>query len=99
VLLKGGHLHGERVVDLLLGPDEEETFSSPRLPGGPFHGTGCALSAAIAAYLARGCAVPEAARAATSYVHSLVEQAHALGRGALVLHPQSHIASGESTHD
>ncbi len=89
VLVKGGHLSGTEVTDLLLGPDTEQALISPRTPGGPFHGTGCALSAAIAGYLACGRSVPEAVKAARLFLQSLLQQAHALGRGALVLHPQS----------
>ena len=89
VLVKGGHLSGAEVTDLLLGPDGEQALKSPRIPGGPFHGTGCALSAAITAYLARGRSIPEAVAAAREYLNSLLHEAQALGRGALVLHPQS----------
>jgi len=89
VVVKGGHLSGPEVTDLLLGPDGEQTLTSPRVTGGPFHGTGCALSAAIAAYLARGYSIPEAVKAARAFVQQLLHQAHALGRGALVLHPQT----------
>ena len=88
VLVKGGHLGGPEVVDLLLGPDGEQVLTSPRLPGGPFHGTGCTLSSAIAAFLARGQTIPEAVRAAHSFLHKLLDGALALGKGALVLHPQ-----------
>ncbi len=89
VLVKGGHLSGAVVTDLLLGPDGEQALTSPRIPGGPFHGTGCALSAAIAAYLALGRSAPEAVAAARPFLQRLLQDAHALGRGALVLHPQS----------
>jgi hydroxymethylpyrimidine/phosphomethylpyrimidine kinase len=89
VLVKGGHLGGVEVTDLLLGPDGEQALTSPRIPGGPFHGTGCAFSAAIAAYLARGRSIPDAVRAARQFHHGLLQRAQALGRGALVLHPQS----------
>jgi len=88
VLVKGGHLGGPEVVDLLLGPEGEQAFTSPRIPGGPFHGTGCALSAAIAAFLAHGRPIPDAVREARSFLQGLIENALALGRGALVLHPQ-----------
>ncbi len=88
VLVKGGHLGGPEVVDLLLGPDGEQALTSPRIPGGPFHGTGCALSAAIAAHLAHGRSMPEAVREARSFLQGLIENALALGKGALVLHPQ-----------
>jgi len=87
VLVKGGHQCGEVVTDLLVGPDDEQAISSPRLPGGPFHGTGCALSAAIAVYLARGLPVPEAVGEAHHFLQDLLQRALALGRGALVLHP------------
>ncbi|MHC4448383.1 MAG: bifunctional hydroxymethylpyrimidine kinase/phosphomethylpyrimidine kinase, partial [Planctomycetota bacterium] len=65
------------------------------IPGGPFHGTGCALSAAIAARLAGGDSIPEAVRRARAYILRLIEAAHALGQGARVLHPQSLTAGGE----
>lgn len=87
VLIKGGHGQGEVVTDLLLGPDGAQTLSSPRIPGGPHHGTGCALSAAITAFLARGLAVPEAVRAGREFLQGLIRDSLALGRGARVLHP------------
>ena len=49
VLVKGGHLAGRAATDYLLGPDGAQALSSPRRSGGPYHGTGCALSAAITA--------------------------------------------------
>ncbi|MFB3881439.1 MAG: bifunctional hydroxymethylpyrimidine kinase/phosphomethylpyrimidine kinase [Armatimonadota bacterium] len=88
VLIKGGHLSGAEVTDLLLGPDGERTLISPRVNGGPFHGTGCALSAAITAHLARGHSIPDTVHSARLFLQQLLRQAHALGRGALVLHPR-----------
>jgi hydroxymethylpyrimidine/phosphomethylpyrimidine kinase len=98
VLVKGGHLGGPEVIDLLVGPEGEQALTSPRISGGPFHGTGCALSAAIAALLARGHSIPQAVREATLFLHGLIRQAHALGKGALVLHPQS-CNAGEGRHE
>jgi hydroxymethylpyrimidine/phosphomethylpyrimidine kinase len=95
VLVKGGHLRGPEVVDLLLGPEGEQALTSPRIPGGPFHGTGCALSAAIAAFLAHGRPIPEAVREASSFLQQLLRGALALGTGALVLHPHSTAAPEE----
>ena len=89
VLVKGGHLSGPEVTDLLLGPDGEQALTSPRIAGGPFHGTGCARSAAIAAYLARGHSTPDAVHSARVFLQQLLHQSHALGRGALVLHPET----------
>ncbi|HUA77940.1 MAG TPA: bifunctional hydroxymethylpyrimidine kinase/phosphomethylpyrimidine kinase, partial [Acetobacteraceae bacterium] len=48
VLVKGGHLPGETVIDLLLSNDITTLFEYPRLPGPPRHGTGCTLASAIA---------------------------------------------------
>jgi len=89
VLVKGGHLGGPEVLDLLVGPEGEQALVSLRIAGGPFHGTGCALSAALAAFLAQGHSISDAAREATSFLHRLIGQAHALGKGTLVVHPQS----------
>ncbi len=68
VLLKGGHLPGETVTDLLAGADgTRRSFSAPRLASRNLHGTGCTLSSAIAAGLALGRTLPDAvARRATS---------------------------------
>ena len=93
VLVKGGHLRGREVTDLLLGPGREQALSSPRMPDGPFHGTGCALSAAIAAHLALGRSIPDAVSQARDFVQHLLRNARALGRGARVLHPQPYSPS------
>jgi hydroxymethylpyrimidine/phosphomethylpyrimidine kinase len=54
-LLKGGHLTGERAIDLFFGPgDTVVEFAAPFVGGVSTHGTGCTYSAAIAACLARG---------------------------------------------
>jgi hydroxymethylpyrimidine/phosphomethylpyrimidine kinase len=54
ILLKGGHLEQEDCVDLLYHQGRVTRFSSPRWPTAASHGTGCTLSAAIAAHLALG---------------------------------------------
>lgn len=85
VLLKGGHLPGASVVDLLYDGREFIRRESGRLPG-EFHGTGCTLSSAIAAGLARGLAVREAVAAAQKYVALAIAAAPAVGRGRRPLH-------------
>jgi len=69
VLLKGGHLNGEEVVDVLaeagLAP---QRFASARIASRNLHGTGCTLSSAIAAFLALGHTLAEAVPLARAYV-------------------------------
>ena len=80
VLIKGGHLDGD-AVDLLTDGRREHRFAAPRLSNHHTHGTGCTLSAAIAAYLARGYAMPAAVRAAKAYITEAIRQGFALGGG------------------
>jgi hydroxymethylpyrimidine/phosphomethylpyrimidine kinase len=68
VLLKGGHLARGAIEDTFADVDRTESFEHPRLPH-TAHGTGCALSSALAARLALGDAPFAAAQAAVAYVH------------------------------
>jgi hydroxymethylpyrimidine/phosphomethylpyrimidine kinase len=67
VFLKGGHDGGETATDVLLAGGARHTFSAPRLPHGEKHGSGCVLSAAVLAQLARGADLAEACRAGKDY--------------------------------
>jgi hydroxymethylpyrimidine/phosphomethylpyrimidine kinase len=80
-LVKGGHLRGEAVVDVLHDGRELHAFRRPRLPGRNTHGTGCTLSAAIAAGLAHGRALADAVEDALDYVHRAIASAPNLGSG------------------
>ncbi len=60
VLLKGGHLPGEQVVDLLATVDGVEEFAAPRIASRHTHGTGCTLASAVAAGLAQGLGLRDA---------------------------------------
>jgi hydroxymethylpyrimidine/phosphomethylpyrimidine kinase len=75
VLMKGGHVAtGDRCVDVLVGPDgNPTTIGSPRSTG-TIRGTGCRLSSAIAACLARGMSVPDACAQAHRHVSSLIHR-------------------------
>lgn len=73
VLIKGGHAEGESVVDGLLDGRTWRVFSGPRLRGGPVPGAGDALSAAIAAFLARGETLPDAVEHALDFVRRWIE--------------------------
>jgi hydroxymethylpyrimidine/phosphomethylpyrimidine kinase len=80
-LIKGGHLEsGDRVMDLLYDGDAR-TFRSQRLDTKNTHGTGCTLSAAIAAQLANGESLHAAVRRAIDYVHKAIATAPGLGSG------------------
>jgi hydroxymethylpyrimidine/phosphomethylpyrimidine kinase len=81
VLLKGGHLPGERVTDLLATQDGIETFESARIETRHTHGTGCTLVSAIAAGLAQGMALRDAVMRARHYVLLAMASAPGLGRG------------------
>ena len=79
-LVKGGHLDGD-AADLLLTPEGETWLRAERLETTHTHGTGCTLSAALAAGLARGWTLPQAARSAKQFVHEAIRQAPGLGGG------------------
>lgn len=82
VLLKGGHLPGNEVVDLLLTADGHHLhLASPRIASVNVHGTGCTLSAAIACQLALGQPLPQAVRAARSYILQAIETGAAVRMG------------------
>ncbi|MBX0291571.1 hydroxymethylpyrimidine/phosphomethylpyrimidine kinase [Hymenobacter sp. HSC-4F20] len=68
VLLKGGHTTGPEATDLLFSDGQEVArFTTPRLPHGEKHGSGCVLSAAITAELAKGQTLLEACRRGKDY--------------------------------
>jgi hydroxymethylpyrimidine/phosphomethylpyrimidine kinase len=81
VLVKGGHLPGDDVVDLLYDGHHIHELRSPRLPGLHTHGTGCTLASAIAAGLARGGTLEAAVIDARAYVAGAIAHAPRLGRG------------------
>ncbi|HET6603222.1 MAG TPA: bifunctional hydroxymethylpyrimidine kinase/phosphomethylpyrimidine kinase [Xanthomonadaceae bacterium] len=82
VLLKGGHLPGPVVVDLLVTEAGEFRFEHPRLAL-EGHGTGCTLASAVAARLALGDTVPEACARAGQYVHAALAAGSPAGRARL----------------
>lgn len=81
-LMKGGHGAGEVCVDLLVTADAVLRLEAPRAATSNTHGTGCSLSSAVAAGLARGLALPEAVRAAHAWLQGAIRAADALQVGA-----------------
>ena len=83
VLLKGGHLAGDTVSDLLLERDAQPRWMrAPRIATANTHGTGCTLSSAIAAQLALGAELPQAVELARAYVRGALEAGAAVRTGA-----------------
>ena len=81
VLMKGGHGQSETCTDLLINAQGFEAFSSPRIPTRNTHGTGCTLSSAIAAGLAKGLALREAVQEAKRYLTGALKAADQLQIG------------------
>jgi len=75
VLLKAGHLHDEELVDIFYNAETNRTLRLPsrRLETPNTHGTGCTLSSALTAFLARGFSLDEAASRAKDYIASAIE--------------------------
>lgn len=80
-LIKGGHLRGTEVIDVLYDGTELRIYRRPRLQTRNTHGTGCTLSAAVAAGLARGNALVSAVEHALDFVHRAMASAPNLGAG------------------
>ena len=73
-LLKGGHLEGDRMTDVLFD-GQTHHFSSARINTSNLHGTGCTLSSAIATFLGQGNSLPEAVRLAKTYMDKTIKAA------------------------
>jgi hydroxymethylpyrimidine/phosphomethylpyrimidine kinase len=81
VVITGGHAGGDEVVDVLFDGKQFAEFHTQRIDTRHTHGTGCTFASAIAAYLALGCSLAEAAERAQKYVAGAIRHALALGRG------------------
>jgi hydroxymethylpyrimidine/phosphomethylpyrimidine kinase len=81
VLMKGGHVPGETVIDLLLTPSGETLLEGQRVETRHTHGTGCTLASACAAGLARGLPLEAAVAEAWAYVAEAIRRAPGLGGG------------------
>lgn len=82
VLIKGGHGQGTESIDYLFSRDRVIAFSAPRLVTAHTHGTGCSLSSAIAAALAKGADLEAAVRSAKAYVSAAIAAADRLDVGS-----------------
>jgi hydroxymethylpyrimidine/phosphomethylpyrimidine kinase len=80
-LVKGGHLAGEEAVDVFWDGRDERVWRRPRLPARSTHGTGCTLSAALTANLARGARLADAVARAVGFVARAIATAPDVGHG------------------
>lgn len=85
-LVKGGHLPGDPVVEVLVSAGGERRFTHPRIATTSTHGTGCTLSAALTAGLALGHPLERAVEEALDFVHRAIAAAPGLGTGHGPLH-------------
>lgn len=82
VLVKGGHLHGKTVTDILWSRGRVKRYSCPRIDAGMLHGTGCTYSSAIAAELAKEKRLEDAVANAREFVTNAIKHGRAVGKGA-----------------
>jgi len=99
VLMKGGHLPGEVVSDVLVTAGAVKVWESPRIATRHTHGTGCTLASAIAAGLAQGQDVESAVDRARTYVQRAIAGAPGLGRGHGPLDHAHPLRSGRYSTD
>jgi hydroxymethylpyrimidine/phosphomethylpyrimidine kinase len=82
VLMKGGHVPGESVIDLLMTPHGETLFEGRRIDTRHTHGTGCTLASACAVGLAQGLRLEDAVARAWAYTAEAIARAPGFGAGA-----------------
>ena len=101
-LVKGGHLKGQRVVDVLVTGQGTQRFESPRIDTRHTHGTGCTLASAVACSLAQGIGVEDAVRRARDFVLEAIRAAPGFGSGhgplnhAHAIGPYGRVAGGNT---
>ena len=82
VVVKGGHLAGPDVIDILFHDGTFTEVTGPRSKAGPIHGTGCTFASAVAAGLALGDDISAAVHRAKAYVNGAIAHAIEVGHGA-----------------
>ncbi|TES83234.1 MAG: bifunctional hydroxymethylpyrimidine kinase/phosphomethylpyrimidine kinase [Hadesarchaea archaeon] len=83
VLVKGGHLKGREVVDVLYAGRKFKEFKSPRVTSQPTHGTGCSFASAITAELAKRTNLHEAISNAREFIEGAIENRLKVGKGVM----------------
>lgn len=83
VLVKGGHLKGREVIDVLYAGGKFKEFKSPRVTSQPTHGTGCSFASAITAELAKRANLHEAISNAREFIEGAIENRLKVGKGVM----------------
>lgn len=91
VVVKGGHIQGEEVVDILYYQGELRLFTGKRIATKNTHGTGCTFASAIAAQLAKGYSIPEAVKTAKEFVTDAIKCGLPIGGGHGPVNPTGSI--------
>ena len=81
VYLKGGHLPGPRIEDLVVSAESARVLTGARIETAHTHGTGCTLASAVATGIAQGLDLARAAARAQAYVHKAIARAPGIGAG------------------
>jgi hydroxymethylpyrimidine/phosphomethylpyrimidine kinase len=93
VLMKGGHLEGDRLIDLLIHDGKIDRFEDARIQSRSTHGTGCTLASAIAAGLAQKMSLRDSVARARAFVRDAIATAPGYGKG---LGPLNHAVTVRS---
>ncbi|PHR57668.1 MAG: bifunctional hydroxymethylpyrimidine kinase/phosphomethylpyrimidine kinase [Robiginitomaculum sp.] len=80
-LMKGGHVKGKSIIDVLVTPEGNQLMSAPRIYSRHTHGTGCTLASAVAAMLAQGAPIEQAVQEGREFVFEAIRTAPKLGGG------------------
>ena len=80
-LMKGGHVDGKNIIDVLVTPEGNQIMTAPRIYSRHTHGTGCTLASAVAALLAQGAPIEIAVQEAREFVFEAIKTAPKLGKG------------------
>jgi hydroxymethylpyrimidine kinase/phosphomethylpyrimidine kinase len=86
-IVKGGHLSGDKSIDVMYFEGEYYTYEAPRISDGCTHGTGCGFSAAIAAELAKGSELPKAVGVAKRFITMAIDYGIKVGKGHCPINP------------
>ncbi|MCS7385559.1 MAG: bifunctional hydroxymethylpyrimidine kinase/phosphomethylpyrimidine kinase [archaeon GB-1867-005] len=99
VIIKGGHLTGKKMVDILYYKGKTYEISKTKIETKNTHGTGCSFSAAIAALIAKGAEIPTAFRVASEFMSKAIKYGYTVGRGHGPVNPLAELYDKSSKYE